>query len=200
MSKFSSLKNINLVKQGEVEIKGYVFPIKTTNLNEQLSDVKFDASKFKKKSRIMTAEEKEQLSQIDTSLKNSKLSVMVIEYDLTDPTYIKHAEETLKIKENLLYIKYIDMDMKIEEEDNKSLWEIWGIPKGDWLGVYNFLISVGFDLLDMNLLKNKIAEILSPKMDFSIDEKKEEVEEEKVEKKSKKAKKEDKEEIIPIIE
>ena len=201
MNKFANLKNINLVKTGEVEIKGYSFPIKSANLNEQLSDIKFDATKFKKKTRIMTPEEKEQMSQIDTSLKNSKVSVMVLEYDLTDPIYLKHAEETLKRKENLIYIKYIDMDYVV---DGQSLWDMWGIPKNDWLGVYNFLINVGFDLIDMNTLKTKIAELLTPKM--YLDEKPEEVKEVKTEetvieevKEEKKSKKK-KEEILPITE
>lgn len=141
MRKLKSLRGKTRKRTGWVNFDDdFSLPIRTLSVAEELTFNFAQHIKMPTVQRRATAEEIEELKVNDPNF-NSKIIPFVRVYDKTSEDYEESIQEKERLERIAVVAKYIDMDFPVEEEDGSviTLWEDFGIEKGDYYELSKFL-------------------------------------------------------------
>jgi hypothetical protein len=141
MRKLKSLRGKTRRKTGFVEFEdGFALPIKTLSIAEEVTFTFNEYLNIPVVQRRATAEEVEELKKTDPSF-NSKIIPFIKVYDKTNPEFEHDTVEIQRLSQIANTAKYIDMDYIVESEEGTpvTLWEDFGIAKGDYYELAKYL-------------------------------------------------------------
>ena len=165
MRKIKSLKKMSFRKYGEVEIGGYIVPIKTLSLAEEASALINFPNDIPRKLERPTEQMKEYLTKNDPKYTPQMYPMLRI-YDATDPVYIETADKIQRYNKTLEAIKYIDFDAVVDDAGT-TLYNDLGVNKGDWFAICAKFEEMGFGSVEFEKIVNK-AKALSGSTTFEM--------------------------------